>query len=268
MPYKRSFLKWAGSKYQLLAAILAQMPTGKRLIEPFVGSGVIFLNSNYPDYLLNDINTDLISVYQCLKKKGDAFIKKAQDYFIPENNNKSRYYTLREEFNTSDDQQIRAKLFIYLNRHSFNGLCRYNQRGEFNVPFGRYQMVHFPSETLQTFSQKLKRATLKSLPFDKVFKLATSGDVIYCDPPYISNHSSLAFKYFGEDFTLDDQKQLVSLAKTYQSLGVTTLISNNLTQETLALYSSAKKIYQFEAFRSMNCDPNERRHVTELLAIY
>jgi DNA adenine methylase len=244
------------------------MPAGKRLIEPFVGSGVIFLNTDYPNYILNDINTDLISVYQCLKNEGSTFIQKVENYFIPENNNKIRYYELREAFNASHNKETRAELFIYLNRHSFNGLCRYNQKGKFNVPFGRYDVVHFPNRILEKFSKKLRKATLKSIPFDDVFKLAKPGDIVYCDPPYVSNHNSLAFKYFGKDFTLDDQKKLAFLAKVHQSRGITTLISNHVTEETLSLYKEANQIFHFQAFRSMNCDPTQRKHVNELLAVY
>jgi len=68
----RPFLKWAGGKYRLLERIKTQLPSGNRLIEPFVGSGAVFLNTDYDKYLLGDINPDLINLYGCLKDEGEG----------------------------------------------------------------------------------------------------------------------------------------------------------------------------------------------------
>ncbi|MGJ8680650.1 DNA adenine methylase, partial [Paraglaciecola sp.] len=71
----RAFLKWAGGKYNLIEAISDQLPAGNKLIEPFVGAGSVFLNTDYPKYLLNDINPDLINLYKIIKKSSDNYIK-------------------------------------------------------------------------------------------------------------------------------------------------------------------------------------------------
>lgn len=268
MKYQRSFLKWAGSKYQLLNTILDKLPNGKRLLEPFAGSGVVFFNADYPRYLLNDINTDLISIYQQLKKYGQTFIDDSKQFFKPAYNCKSQYMKLREQFNTSIDCYERALLFIYLNRHCYNGLCRYNSSGIFNVPFGTYSKVQLNEELMQHFAKKLKKTTLHSQPYEKIFELAKPGDVIYCDPPYVSNHDSVAFKYFGQAFTFDDQQQLVELAKTKAEQGITTLISNHATDATEILYAGAKVVHPLSVYRSMNQDPTLRKTVSELLAEY
>lgn len=268
MIYKRSFLKWAGSKYQLLSDILAALPKGKRLLEPFVGSGVVFLNAEYPSYSVNDINTDLISVYQNLKKYGETFIEDVKYYFTEKNNHKDSYVTLRKQFNQSTDRYERAALFIYLNRHCFNGLCRYNSRGEFNVPFGRYKTVTFPENTLKIIKNKLRCTTIHCKPYNDFFALAKPGDVIYCDPPYVTNHESAAFKYFGAEFNFDDQQRLVVLATQKAKLGITTIISNNATTETMQLYQASRCLKEVTVFRSMNCQVDQRRRVSELMAIY
>ena len=267
MAYQRSFLKWAGSKYQLLAPILAHLPPGKRLLEPFAGSGVVFLNTNYPRYLLNDINADLIGIYQCLKQHGQSFIHDVKAFFTPENNTKERYLELRQRFNLSSDRYERALLFIYLNRHGFNGLCRYSRQG-FNVPFGRHYSTRFPEKAMMLFYQKLQKTVLHHKHYSDIFRLANPGDVIYCDPPYIVNHPSSAFHYFGIPFTLTDQQQLAALALEKQHQGVTVLISNHATNITKQLYQHAKTIHLLQAYRSMNRYPAERRMVEELLAVY
>ncbi|MGN6890686.1 DNA adenine methylase, partial [Neisseria sp. P0014.S004] len=91
---------------------------------------------DFEHYLLNDINADLIGLFRILKEEKSGFIDYTRSFFTSENNSDSRFYELREQFNFSQDLHERSALFIYLNRHAFNGLCRYNSKGAFNVPFG------------------------------------------------------------------------------------------------------------------------------------
>ena len=144
----KPFLKWAGGKYKLVPFIETHIPTKKRkrLIEPFSGSAALSLSLDFERYLLNDINTDLIVLFSNLKTEKHSFIDYAHSFFIPENNNEKKYYDLRDRFNHSTDTIERAALFVYLNRHAFNGLCRYNSKGCFNVPFGRYKSPYFPQQ--------------------------------------------------------------------------------------------------------------------------
>ena len=132
----KPFLKWAGNKYQIITRIQALLPCGKRLIEPFVGSGAVFLNTDYPSYELSDCNGDLIALYQHVQREGDAFIDYCQTFFTEENNTPEAYYAFRAKFNTTGDVRLKSALFVYFNKHGYNGLCRYNASGGFNVPFG------------------------------------------------------------------------------------------------------------------------------------
>src|SRR5262245_57226929 len=128
----KPFLKWAGSKTKLVSAIKPLLPSGDRLVEPFVGAGAVFLNTNYPSSLLCDSNADLVSLYQVLRQHGAKFVKECERLFISANNREDRFYKLRDEFNAGGDSRRHAALFVYLNRHCYNGLCRYNQDGGFN----------------------------------------------------------------------------------------------------------------------------------------
>lgn len=158
----KPLLKWAGGKYKLARFIETHLPsrTRKRLIEPFAGSAAVSLVLEFDAYLLNDTNADLIGLFQTLKEQKQEFIGYARSFFTAENNESSRYYELREQFNQSRDRAERAALFVYLNRHAFNGLCRYNSKGGFNVPFGKYKAPYFPEAEMQGFLQKTDRIEL------------------------------------------------------------------------------------------------------------
>ena len=158
----KSFLKWAGGKSKVVSELKPLLRGGKRLVEPFVGSGALFLDSDYEEYLLCDTNSDLINLYLNLQKKGEELIKKTEMLFLPQNNTSDRYYEFRARFNAlSGDDIEKSALFIYLNRHAFNGLCRYNSRGFFNVPFGRYKNPECPEEKMRDFAEKSQKAEFK-----------------------------------------------------------------------------------------------------------
>lgn len=130
----KPFLKWAGNKFQIVKQVREILPIGKRLIEPFVGSGAVFLNTDYPQYMLSDANGDLIHLYTTLQEEGEIFVAYCRQFFGPDHNNPDVYYGRRALFNDTEDKRLRSALFLYLNRHCYNGLCRYNAMGGFNVP--------------------------------------------------------------------------------------------------------------------------------------
>jgi DNA adenine methylase len=264
----RPFLKWAGNKYRVLHEVKNHLPQGERLIEPFVGSGAVFLNTDYPSYLLCDANPDLIDVYNYLKRKGKNFIADCRALFDDRHNTKEHYYRLREEFNTSSDRYHRAVLFVYLNRHGYNGLCRYNQKGGFNVPFGRYKKPYFPEKEMLAFHGKAKHAKFKTLDFTKSFSKAKQGDVIYCDPPYAPlNQPSNFTSYSSGGFNLQQQKELADLAIASSSEGVPVLISNHSTPFTKRIYTGAKT-REFAVQRFISCQGHRRIKAKEILALF
>ena len=182
MKKNRAFLKWAGGKYPLLDDIKKHLPEGECLIEPFVGAGSVFLNTDFSRYILADINSDLIGLYNIVKLRTDEYVAAAREMFVPENNVAERYYQYRDEFNQSQDPLRRAVLFLYLNRHGYNGLCRYNLRGEFNVPFGRYKKPYFPEAELYHFAEKAQNAEFYCESYEECMQRADSRAVVYCDP--------------------------------------------------------------------------------------
>ena len=265
----RAFLKWAGGKYSLVEQINAHLPEAKKLIEPFVGAGSVFLNSNYQHYVLNDINPDLINLYNLLKKQPDPFIGDLRAYFSAEHNCEKSYYALREEFNQTTDEYYRALLFVYLNRHGYNGLCRYSLSGRFNVPFGRYKRPYFPEKEMFIFAEKSQRARFTCLPFGKVFQHARKGSVIYCDPPYAPiSKTALFTSYAAKQFSLSCQHKLATLAQRAAfKRNIPVLISNHDLPLTRQMYQGAQ-ITTLNVKRSISQKGSNRKPVRELLALF
>lgn len=264
--FQRPFLKWAGGKFKLLPHILTALPQGKRLIEPFAGSGVVFLNTHYDHYQLNDTNKDLINLYNTLKAEKETLIKHTAKLFNRKNNTADKFYRLRAKFNQSTDLFERSALFIYLNKHGFNGLCRYNKRGEFNVPFGRHNAPYFAAQEMWLFAEKAQNATFTCADFAIVMQKSASGDVIYCDPPYVPLSQTASFtQYYLNLFSLTDQERLAELAQKLSANNIPVLISNHHTNYTQKLYRKAK-IISFDVRRNISCNGDGRGMVKELIA--
>ena len=256
----KPFLKWAGGKYRIADLILAKLPPGKRFVEPFAGSAAIYLNTPCKTALVSDSNRDLIALYRCIQTDGLPFIDYCRSFFSEENNRKERFYELRERFNSSNESRERAALLLYLNRYAYNGLVRYNARGEFNVPFGAYKRPYFPFAELSAFHARTRETDTRFIAedFRKVFSGLTPGDVVYCDPPYVPLSATANFTaYEGTPFGFEDQKALAALARVAAGRSIPVLISNHDTAITRALYSGAEVTY-FDVQRLISCKGGKR----------
>lgn len=269
MKKNRAFLKWAGGKYSLVDDIRSHLPVGDCLIEPFVGAGSVFLNTEYQSYILADINSDLINLYNIVKLRTDDFVRDVRMLFADTFNNPERFYSFRKEFNTSVDPYHRALLFLYLNRHCYNGLCRYNLRGEFNVPFGCYKKPYFPEIELYWFAEKSQNATFICEHYQDTLLKATAGAVVYCDPPYVPLSTTANFTaYHTNNFSIADQQNLARLA--YQlsvESQIPVLISNHDTELTRDWYHQAT-LHVVKVSRTISRNIFSRSKVNELLALY
>lgn len=264
----KPFLKWAGNKYQIIERVLAALPKGKRLIEPFVGSGAVFLNTDYSRYLLADANAHLINLYQHLQVEREQLIEDCRTFFIPKNNQAEKFYALRELFNATEDPRLKALLFVYLNKHCFNGLCRYNAKGEFNTPFGCYKKPYFPEKEMQFFYQKSKKATFKVADFVKTLSSARAGDVVYCDPPYVPLSKTANFtSYSTGGFSTEQQLRLAKMAEQLAARGITVIISNHDTELTREAYHNAA-ISGFSVQRFISSNGKNRQKANEVLAVF
>ncbi|GJH42219.1 Dam family site-specific DNA-(adenine-N6)-methyltransferase [Pasteurella canis] len=267
----RPFLKWAGGKFRLTEELNKVLPKKNTcLVEPFVGAGAVFLNTNFERYILADINPDLINLFNFVKSDVERYIEAAKAiFFHPEANTSQYYYTQREQFNRSSDTFERSVIFLYLNRFGFNGLCRYNSKNEFNVPFGSYKRHYFPEAELRYFAQKAQHAEFICADFQHTFSLADEKSIIYCDPPYApliqeSNFTS----YAGNEFSAQHQKVLADLASyTAEERHISVVISNHDTAFTRDIYQKAK-LKAIQVQRSISQQSNRRIKVTELIAVF
>ncbi|WP_423187451.1 Dam family site-specific DNA-(adenine-N6)-methyltransferase [Alishewanella sp. d11] len=264
----RAFLKWAGGKYNLVAQLQQHLPEADCLVEPFVGAGSVFLNTHYPKYQLNDINADLIDLYKIIQHQPESYIADAKTLFTASANQRSSYLAFRQEFNAATDPYQRALLFLYLNRHGYNGLCRYNLSGKFNVPFGSYKKPYFPEAELYFFAEKSQQAEFFCCSYQQMFQQLQPNYVVYCDPPYVPLSKTASFtSYARQGFTLDDQAQLAILAEQSQAAGTSVLISNHDTTWTRKIYHQAE-LHTIEVARSISQKGQSRGKVAEIFALY
>ena len=264
-------MKWAGAKTRLVTRILSLLPKGTtRLIEPFAGSAVVSLNAQVPKFILADINKDLINLYKIIRDDSPGLIQMLEGLFVPANNVRERYDEYRAKFNTRALSPLEnAAIFVYLNRHAFNGLCRYNGRGEFNVPFGAIANPFLPADAIRHAGSVLGRAELIEGSFETVIAKAEKGDFVYCDPPYVPLSLSASFtQYATTDFRKEQQEALVKAALEAADRGAIVAISNHDTAETRLLYANANRVYSFPVSRTISSKGANRKSVLELIAVY
>ena len=266
----KPFLKWPGGKYRLTNRINKKLGNGQRLVEPFVGSGAVFLNTDYEKYLLADTNRDLINLYQHLQSEGMDFIEYCKTFFTNKHNNEKQYYKFREAFNTSKDSRLKSALFLYLNRHGYNGLCRYNAKGGFNTPFGRYHRPYFPKNEMMNFYQRSQHAEFICAGFSETMHQVAKHDVVYCDPPYVPLSKTANFTaYAAAGFNWEDQISLADWASKLSAKGIQVVISNHNTPTARELYLEAgATMEKFKVRRTISCNTDKRNLVGELLAVF
>lgn len=273
----KPFLKWAGGKYRLVQRIAPLLPPGKRLVEPFAGSAAVWLNSSFESALICDLNADLIALYRCLQREREAFIDFCRDFFTPQTNTRTAFDAFRHEFNAAtvpdgDPDALpprKAALFLYLNRHGFNGLIRYNSKGGFNVPFGRHARPYFPLREMRAFVQKTRECAteFQTLDFRACFERIRPGDVLYCDPPYLPHSATANFTAYSGAFGRAEHAELALLAAQAARRGIPVLLSNHDNAASRSLYADAR-LEAFSVQRYISCKGKERRAVPELLAFF
>ncbi|HEI8709526.1 TPA: Dam family site-specific DNA-(adenine-N6)-methyltransferase [Citrobacter freundii] len=267
--WQRPFLKWAGGKYSLLPELDRLIPEGKRLVEPFVGGGSVFLNSEkHESFLLADVNADLINLYQMLEVDHVRVCSLAKILFERANSEEA-YKDLRDEFN---NQRMcapeRAAAFLFLNRHCFNGLIRYNRDGFFNVGWGKYEAPYFPEIEIKAFKLKSHKCVFMNADYRRTLALAGENDVVYCDPPYEPLPGTAGFtNYAAGGFTWDDQIALAESCVAAHQRRAKVLISNSTAPRVLDLYErNGFTIHHVSARRAISSKGSTREVAKDIVA--
>ncbi|EPA9744686.1 DNA adenine methylase [Cronobacter malonaticus] len=261
-----TILKWAGNKTAIMPELIKHLPEGSRLVEPFAGSCAVMMATEYPHYLVADINPDLINLYREIATDASEFIERAKHLFKMFNS-EDGYYDSRASFNQDKDPEWKAPLFLFLNRHCYRGLCRYNKKGEFNAPYGHYKKPYFPENEIRAFAEKAIRATFICASYDETLALLVPGDVVYCDPPYASDDGAIFTSYHTGGFTSDDQYRLASVLTQRAREGYPVIASNSDSMLARSLYHEFQCV-QVTAPRSLGVAAGSGKSAQEIIAIY
>ena len=257
-----TILKWAGNKTAIMSELKKHLPDGPRLVEPFAGSCAVMMATDYPYYLVADINPDLINLYQVIKEDVNSFIHLVERIFSKFTTEED-YYKCRQFFNTVPLEPIeKAAYFLFLNRHCYRGLCRYNQRGLFNVPYGNYKKPYLPVDEIRAFAEKAVRATFICASYDETLAMLQAGDVVYCDPPYDGTFSG----YHTAGFSDDDQYDLASILVRRSSEGHPIIVSNSDTRLIRSFYRKFT-LHRISPNRSIGVAAGEGKKADELIAV-
>ena len=270
--HTKPFLRWAGGKSRIVDHLLRFLPQGLLgdYWEPFLGSGALFFALAPQRAHLSDANSDLIASYTQVREKpnlvfrylGEHLSKTSEEY----------YYKVREAYNRCRLSRHRASAaqaarFIYLNRTSFNGIFRVNQKGEYNVPYGRKEPPPAPSrEDLQVASNLLRNASLSDKPYEVALAVSAAkpGDLVYLDPPYPPLNDTANFTHYtASRFSWEDQKRVCALATALRSNGCFVMISNTDTESIRELYSRWS-MHSLPVTRWVAAN-GSRRNVTDLV---
>jgi len=263
-------LKWVGGKRQLLNVLTPLLPDKiTTYCEPFVGGGAMLFDLQPKTAYVNDINDELINVYNVIKNDVEALILALQDF----KNEAEFFYKVRDwdrfrliYINRSDVE--RAARILYLNKTCYNGLFRVNNAGEFNSPFGNYRnpnIINAP--TLRAVSSYFNNATvcLSSLDYRNVLKTLPKGSFVYLDPPYDPVSDTANFTgYSRGGFSQLDQIALRSACDELNARGIKFMLSNSATDFIKEQYS-AYNITIVQAKRAINSDSKKRGEVDEVV---
>lgn len=269
---QRSMLKWVGGKGRVIGHLRKVLPEASCLVEPFVGGGSVFLNTHYDQYRLSDSNPDLILLFQVASVAPHDLIEACTELWAKGNNGAS-YNDIKAEFNEKriavEDSIDRAAMFLYLNRHGFNGLCRYNQSGGYNVPYGKHTNPYLPREEIQFFSKKCREheVHLRCETFEDSLASAPAGSVIYADPPYVPTTKTAAFaQYHKEAFNQHHHRLLAKLLKSTTERGCKVVLSNSDTLLTRDIYYGFDWV-SVQVGRYIGAKADKRGKVNELIGI-
>ena len=259
------FVKWAGGKRQLIPQIRERMPEKYNdYYEPFIGGGAVIFDLLPANALINDINKALINTYRTICNEPDAFLKEVNrlDNDMWEDG-KKYYYSIREHYNDklmrSEYDVELAALFVFINKHCFNGLYRVNGKGLFNVPYNNSRRVSVDEDVIIATSEYLRGVTIIDGDFEQACKNAKKGDFVFIDSPYAPLNPTSFESYTKEGFDIESHKRLAKLYDELTARGCYCMLTNHNTELIIELYGNKDyKIDVVSVKRMINSDASNR----------
>ena len=263
-------LKWVGGKRQLLDVFDDLFPKHiNSYCEPFVGGGAVLFHLQPQTAYINDINKDLILVYETIKNNVEELITTLSEY----KNESDFFYSIRdwdrnkEKFNSLTNIE-RAARIIYLNKTCYNGLYRVNNSGEFNSPFGNYKnpnIINAP--VLRAVSDYFKKADIyfSAKNYSEILSSISKETFVYFDPPYDPVSSTSNFTgYTKNGFNREEQVRLKENCDELNKRGIKFMLSNSSTDFIHNLYSGYN-VTTIQAKRMINSIGSRRGDVDEVV---
>lgn len=273
-------LKYRGGKSRELPRFLQYIPDDfNRYIEPFFGGGAVYFYLEPDNAIINDLNQRLMTFYsqlrnnyaemrsqldelQALYEKNQLEFKelksKNPEKRVP-NANEELYYKIRALFNNPDDTYLDGVLYFFINKTAYSGMIRYNNNGEYNVPFGRYPNLNTKLVT-QQHSELLQRAELYSVDYREIFDMAQEDDFIFLDPPY-----DCVFNDYGNIDLMNgfDETEHRRLASDFRNLNCRALMVIGKTPLTEELYGDYifDEYYKNYSVNIRNRFNNDKMHI-------
>lgn len=263
-------VKWVGGKRQLLSEISPLLP--KRITsycEPFLGGGAVLFSIQPSKAIVNDLNSDLITVYEVIRDDVEELI----DNLKKHENSSEYFYTIRDMDRNKETYAAMSKVervsrLIYLNKTCFNGLFRVNSSGEFNSPFGHYKNPNIVNEPVLRAVNKYfssSNITFCNEDFAVTLGRISKGSFVYLDPPYDPVSDTANFTGYNRGgFDRNEQIRLKQCCDELTQRGVKFMLSNSATTFIKELYKDYD-ISIVQAKRAINSDASKRGAIEEVL---
>jgi len=247
----KPIIKYRGGKSKEINNFIEFIPNQyDRYIEPFAGGAALFFYLAPNAALINDINSRLVNFYSAVRENFDSLkteltrleltyrsnqmeyeqIKMKDKSRHVENKNEALYYLLRDMYNgIIEKKYLDATLYYFINKTSYSGMLRFNSKGEFNVPFGRYK--NFNTQLVsEEHSELLKRTEITNEDYSEIFNRCTVNDFVFLDPPY-----DCIFTDYGNieqnGFTEDNHRRLAQDFRNLESRSLMVIGKTPLTEE-------------------------------------
>lgn len=250
----RPLVKYRGGKSKEIPHLVKHIPQySGRYIEPFFGGGALFFHLVPKQAIINDINSKLMAFYLGVKdnfetlkvelseiekiylinrKRFEELKSKTPDKRV-DDENEPFYYQIRDMFNNlSEKKYSDALLYFFINKTAYSGMIRYNAKGEFNVPYGRYANLN-TSLVTKAHSKLLTNTEIFNLDYSEIFKMAKEDDFMFLDPPYDCVFSDYGNVEHKDGF---NENNHIELANQYKQLKCKALMVIGRTPLTEKLY--------------------------------
>ena len=250
----KPLVKYRGGKSKEIPHIIKHIPEYRgKYIEPFFGGGALYFYLEPKKAIINDINSKLISFYNGIKTDFESIqneltqlekiytinrikfeeLKSKTPELRVDDDNEALYYQIRDMFNDLTKKKFSdALLYFFINKTAYSGMIRYNSKGEFNVPYGRYSNLNTTLVT-ENHSKLLSKAKIYNVDYRHIFELAKEDDFMFLDPPYdciFSDYGNIEHK---DGF---NEKNHIELANAYKNLSCKALMVIGRTPLTEKLY--------------------------------